>query len=183
MSLTTFLTNSLWFPITIHGLLVALIGLLAIALPQYATLTIEIVLGLALLVVAGLSIATYLSVMLYDGSEWILLWGVVAAIAGGLILWHPDFAAFSLAIVITAYITMHGALAIAAAVELREYFPHSWGWVMTDGIINLALASAIFIGLPENSMWTIGTLLGISLLVFGGHLVAFGLMLRRLMDA
>jgi uncharacterized membrane protein HdeD (DUF308 family) len=133
--------------------------------------------------VASSLFATYLSTMLYDGAEWILLWCVVAAITGGLVLWHPDFAAFSLAIVITAYITMHGARAIEAAFQLREYFQHSWGWALADGLINLALASAIFIGLPENSIWTIGTLLCVSLVVFGSHLVVFDLMARRLMHA
>jgi uncharacterized membrane protein HdeD (DUF308 family) len=175
--------TSIWLPVTIHGLLVCLVGALAIALPQYATLTIEIVLGVSLLVVAGLSIATYLSVMLYDGAEWILLWGAVAAIAGVLLVWHPDFAAFSLAIVITAYITMHGALSIAAAFEFREFFPNSWGWVLADGIINLCLAIIIFMGLPESSVWTIGTLVGVSLLVFGSQLVAFGIAARRLLVA
>jgi uncharacterized membrane protein HdeD (DUF308 family) len=176
-------TTSLWLPITIHGLLAVLVGGLAIAVPQYAALTLEVILGVALLAVAGVSVATYRSIMLFDGAEWVLLWGIIAGFAGALVMWNPDFAAFSLAIAIATYITMHGAISIMAALEYRKFFPGIWGWVMANGIINLLLAAVIFMGLPEQSARMIGTLFGVSLIVFGCHLVMFGLAMRRLMPA
>ncbi len=171
--------TSLWFSITMHGLLVALVGVLTLTLPRYATLTIEIVFGVSLLAVATLSIATYLSVMRYDGAEWILLWGLVAAVAGAPVLGRPEFAVLSLAIVLAAYFAVNGAFAIAAALQFRKIFTSGCGWVMVTGIINLLLAATVFTGLAENSMSTIGTLFGVGLIIAGSHLVVFGLMAWR----
>lgn len=176
------LTSSLYLPFLVHGILLMLLGVAAIASPNVATMTVGVMLGLALVAAGVVGIATYVSVRGVPGVLWILLWGLLATLAGVLILMRPGAASLSLTTLLLVYCLVHGILSIAAAVEYRDLFPGAWGWGVLEGLLHVGIAGLIWFGWPASSTWAIGTLLGASFISFGAALVTFALAARRVMQ-
>ena len=79
--------------------------------------------------------------------------------------------AFSLTFVLIAFFVLEGILSVMFALEHRKELPGAWGWMLASGIVDLALATILFAGLPGTATWAIGLLAGINL-TFGGVAMA-----------
>jgi hypothetical protein len=53
-----------------------------------------------------------------------------------------------------------------------------WGWMLASGIVDLALASVILIGLPATSAWAMGLIVGINLAFGGAAMIGMALSAR-----
>jgi uncharacterized membrane protein HdeD (DUF308 family) len=66
-----------------------------------------------------------------------------------------------------------------AVFECFAYFRmrgiHGSGWLLVNALFAFLLSALIWTGWPSSSIWAIGTLVGIKLLVTGGARLAFGL--------
>jgi uncharacterized membrane protein HdeD (DUF308 family) len=62
---------------------------------------------------------------------------------------------------------------------LAAWCPYS-GWFVLHGVVSAVLGGMILAGWPVSSVWVIGTLVGIDLVVNGLRFVAFGLVVRKL---
>ena len=54
------------------------------------------------------------------------------------------------------------------------------GWILVDGIVTLLLGGLIYIHWPSSSMWAIGTLVGVSMIISGVTRVMLSLTVRKL---
>jgi uncharacterized membrane protein HdeD (DUF308 family) len=156
-----------WGLFLAEGIILVILGLIAIVVPPIATLAITIFIGW-LFVISGIAglIMTFMA-RHAPGFWWSLLSAVIALVAGGLLLWQPLVGVLSLTFVLIAFFLIDGVLSIFLAIEHRRELVGRWVWILVSGIVDLIIAGIIWAGLPGTAAWAIGLLVGIDL-VFGG---------------
>jgi uncharacterized membrane protein HdeD (DUF308 family) len=142
-----------------------LAGFLAIALPEVAGITINLLVAWLLIFsgVAHLVFAWHLRTT--GGILWELLLGVLYIIVGAYLLLHPVLGLASLTLGLAIYLFAEGVLELILSFRLRP-MPGS-NWLLLDGIITLILGILIWRTWPSSTEWVIGTLVGISMLFSG----------------
>ncbi len=168
-----------WRLYLVEGIVLAVLGLAAIALPPLAGLATAVVLGWLFLVggIVGL-IATF-GQRNAPGFWWSLLSAAIALLAGVTLLWNPIAGVVTLTFVLTAFFLIDGVLIVAMAIEHRRELSGRWEWMMIGGIMDLALAAIIILGLPGTLAWALGLLVGIDLMFGGIALIAMALSARQ----
>jgi uncharacterized membrane protein HdeD (DUF308 family) len=81
-------------------------------------------------------------------------------------------------VVLSVFFFVEGIASVMFAFEHRRAASGRWGWMLVSGIIDVALASIIFIGLPGTAAWAIGLLVGFNLVFGGAALVAMAVHAR-----
>src|SRR3984885_5881083 len=109
-----------WRLYLVEGIVLAVLGLAAIALPPLAGLATAVVLGWLFLFggIVGL-IATF-GQRHAPGFWWSLLSAAIALLAGITLLWNPIAGVATLTFVLTAFFLIDGVLIVAMAIEHRR---------------------------------------------------------------
>jgi uncharacterized membrane protein HdeD (DUF308 family) len=169
-----------WGLYLIEGVVLVLLGVLAIVVPQIATLALTIFLGWLLLISGVVGLFMTFTMRAAPGFWWSLISAALGVLAGGLLIARPVVGAVSLTLVLIAFFIIEGVVSIMFALEHRTQLPGGWGWMLVSGIVDLVLAVMIFTWLPSTAAWAIGLLLGINLLFGGTALAAMALQARKL---
>jgi len=147
------------------GILLIVIGLAAIAVPFLAGVAASLLFGW-LLVIAGIAHLVYAWSERRAGAVlWQILIGAVYLIAALYMLVFPIAGVATLTLVVAFYIVAEGAFAVAVFVRLRRL--HGAAWFLLNGLVSLLLGGLILLYWPFSSLWAVGTLMGISLLLGG----------------
>jgi uncharacterized membrane protein HdeD (DUF308 family) len=161
--LTTFSRSTFWSMFV--GALLLLAGLMAIVLPPIAGIAASIFFGW-LLLVGGVAHLVYAWSERRTGAVlWQILIGVVYVIAALYMLVLPVAGLVTLTLVLAFYIVVSGIFELAVFARLRRL--RGAVWFLVDGLVSLLLAGLIFFHWPWSSLWFVGTLVGISLLLSG----------------
>jgi len=156
-----------WKLFLIEGIVLVVLGLLAILIPPLATLGVTIVIGWLFLISGVMGLVTTFMARNAPGFWWSLLSAVLAIAAGLVLLIWPVGGAVSLTLLLIVFFVIEGVASIMYALEHKKELSGRWGWMLASGIVDLVLAGMIFAGLPSTAEWAIGLLVGINL-VFGG---------------
>jgi uncharacterized membrane protein HdeD (DUF308 family) len=169
---------STWF--LVYGVVMMLLGVLAIAAPGLATLAVEITVGWLLLLggVFGL-LAVFSTGRDMPGFWWDLLVAIICVLAGLSLLLRPAAGAVTLTILFTAYLLAGGIARIALAFRYRSELPGAWGWMLASGLIDIVLAMVILSGMPGTAVWVLGVLAGINMLIMGFAIVMAAVAVRK----
>ena len=162
-----------------EGILMLVLGLLAIAVPEIASLAIAILVGW-LFFIGG--IFRTLSVLRHRGMPgfwWSLLTAVLAVVLGLVLLLRPVAGVLTLTLALVVFFVVEGIAAILLAVEHRRHLP-SWGWVLLSGLVDLFLAYLIWDGWPSSAGWAIGLLVGINMVFVGLSLIMTAIAARTM---
>jgi uncharacterized membrane protein HdeD (DUF308 family) len=158
------------------GVLLLLAGLLAIALPFFAGIAASVFFGW-LLMFAGIAHLVYAWSERGAGALlWQILIGIAYLIAALCMLVLPVAGMVTLTLVLAFYILIAGILELAVFSRLRA-LPGAI-WFLVDGLASFLLAALIFFHWPSSSLWAVGTLVGISLLMSGIARITLPLSLR-----
>jgi uncharacterized membrane protein HdeD (DUF308 family) len=151
----------------IQGIVMVILGLIAVAIPQIATLATSIFVGW-LFIIGGFIrlIATFQS-RSAPGFWWSILIGVLAIVVGYIIVANPLEGVLTLTMALIILFAVEGVFQIIAGIEFRKALASSWVWLVFSGIVDIALAVLIFAGWPDTATWAIGLLVGINLLFAG----------------
>jgi uncharacterized membrane protein HdeD (DUF308 family) len=168
-----------WGLFLAEGIILVILGLLAIIVPPLASLAVTIFIGW-LFVISGIAglIMTFMA-RRAPGFWWSLISAVIALIAGALLLWQPVLGVLSLTFVLIAFFLIDGILSIILAIEHRRELVGRWGWILLSGIVDLIIAIIIWAGLPGTAAWALGLLVGIDLVFGGTALIMVALHARR----
>jgi uncharacterized membrane protein HdeD (DUF308 family) len=168
-----------WKMFVVEGIVLLVLGLLALLVPPLATLGITIFLGWLFLIsgVMGL-IATFMA-RGAPGFWWSLLSAVLGIAVGLVLLASPVGGAISLTLVLIAFFIVEGIASIMYALDHRREPSGRWGWMLFSGLIDLLLAAMILVGLPGTAAWALGILVGINMIFGGSALLAMGLHARN----
>jgi uncharacterized membrane protein HdeD (DUF308 family) len=164
----------------VWGVLLIVFGMLAVGSPYLAAVAVNVVIAW-LIVLAGAVHLTLAFKAHGAGSViWKLLVGIAYLLFGGYLIVHPVLAVASLTLILASLFLIEGILDIVLFFKMRPMRGSSW--VLVDGIITLLLGLLIYGQWPSSSVWAIGTLVGISMIISGITRVMLSLAVRKTAD-
>ena len=92
-----------WRMYVFQGVVMIVLGVLAIAAPAFATITVDIYVGWLFLISGVLGLIAMFSARSVPGFLWTLVTALLSIVVGGVLLWKPVEGALSLTIVLTAF--------------------------------------------------------------------------------
>jgi uncharacterized membrane protein HdeD (DUF308 family) len=149
-----------------EGIVMLVLGLVAIAVPEIASLAIAILIGWLFFIGGIFRTMSVLRHRGMPGFAWSLLTAVLAVGLGLVLLLRPIAGVLTLTIALVVFFIVEGVAAILLAIEHRRHLP-SWGWVLLSGLVDLLLAYLIWDGWPSSAGWAIGLLVGINMVFVG----------------
>jgi uncharacterized membrane protein HdeD (DUF308 family) len=167
-----------WVLFLVEGILLTVLGMLAILLPAVASLAATLIFGWLLLLSGAMGLVTTIRARHAPGFGWSLASALVALVAGGLLLAQPVQGTLSLTAVLIAFLIAEGVVSIFYATEHRKGFSAGWGWMLVSGLLDLVLAVILLAGLPGTAVWALGVLLGVNMIVGGAALLSMSLQAR-----
>lgn len=151
----------------IEGILLVVLGLIAVAVPVIAGLTVTILFGWLFLISGIVGLFTTFAMRHAPGFWWSLLSAVLGIVVGAWLLIQPGLGLVSLTYLLIVFFIVEGIATILFALEHRRALSGRWGWMLPSGIVDLFLAGVIVAGLPGTVEWALGLIVGINM-VFGG---------------
>lgn len=164
------------------SVLIMIAGLLAIALPFIAGITITVIVGWMLIFSGVLHIVfAFRSERAARAVVWQVLLGILYGFIGVYILMHPVAGLAGLTFAIAVYLFVEAVLEMVLAFQLRP--ASGTGWLIFDSIITFILAVMIWSTWPSSAAWVVGVLVGISMLFSGMARLMLTLAARRIVAA
>jgi uncharacterized membrane protein HdeD (DUF308 family) len=163
------------------AVLFILLGLFAIAEPFAAGLGVTLLVGWLLVIGA---VAHFFAAFKGGGAKHVILQvlvGIVYLIGGLYFLTHTIMGVSTLTLLLSGVILAEGVLEIWAYFRLRNM--HAASWLLINGVVTLLLGGLIWFHWPSSSVWAIGTLVGVNLLMTGISRLMLGLAARKLVSA
>jgi uncharacterized membrane protein HdeD (DUF308 family) len=153
-------------------------GILAVTLPIVSSIGVAIVIGW-LVIFDGLAQLVHAFQSKGIGH---ILWKMLVAVfylaAGAYLLGRPALGASGLALVLGIFLFAEGIADVIAYFSTRK--AGSSPWVLADGVITLVLGFMIWSRWPVNSLWVVGTLVGISMIMNGATRFMMAMAVRKL---
>lgn len=162
------------------AVLLIVLGIFAIIEPGVAGLGVTLLSGW-LLVFGG--VTHLIAAFKGGGAKQVIfqvLVGIVYLIGGLYFLTHPLLAIGTLTLVLASVILVEAVLEIISYFRLKTEDAAS-GWILFNGIITLLLGALIWFHWPSSSVWAIGILVGVNLLLTGMTRLMFGMAARGLL--
>jgi len=172
-----------WVLFLVHGVIMVILGALAVIWPQISTVAADIYVGWIFLFSGIVGLVTIFFAPSIPAFLWSLLTAALSLIVGVLLLWHPVQGVVSLTLVLIAFFIVEGLFQIAAAIRYRNAFSGSWGWMVMSGIADLVLAWLIISGWPGTASWALGLIVGVNLITSGLAITMAALAGRSLVKA
>ena len=166
-----------WKLFLAQGIVMIVLGLLAVAMPNIATLAVEIFVGWLFLIGGIFRAVSVWHARRMPGFGWSMLSALLAVLLGLILIARPLAGILTLTMVLVAFFILEGITAIVIAVQHRDHLA-SWGWVLLSGLIDLFLAYLIWQGWPSSAGWAIGLLVGINMVFLGLSLLMTALAAR-----
>lgn len=160
-----------WKLFLFQGIVMLILGVLAVAEPVLATVAVDIYIGWLFLISGIVGLIAMFSARDVPAFLWTLLTAALAMAAGVMLIWKPVEGAVSLTAVLTALFIAEGVFQIVGSFTYRDVIPSSWGWMLASGIADLLLAAIIISSWPVSAAWTIGLIVGINLITSGTAIV------------
>jgi uncharacterized membrane protein HdeD (DUF308 family) len=181
-NLERLVANSLhehWKLYLIEGIILVVLGALAIVLPVVATFAFTLTIGWLFLIAGVVGLFTTFSMRAAPGFWWALVSAVISLLAGLVLLAWPLSGTLSLTLVLIAFFFVEGVATILYAIDHKVQLPNRWAWMLMSGIVDLILAGIIFAGLPGSAVWALGLLVGINMLFGGVAMIGMALAARN----
>src|ERR1019366_6199302 len=169
-----------WRLFLFQGVVMIILGVLAVCAPVAATLAVDIYVGWLLLISGLIGLIAIVSTHHVNAFLWSLVTAALSVVIGVLLILKPIEGAVSLTVVLTAFFIAEGVFQTAVALASRQVMAGTWGWMLMSGIADLALAAIIIAGWPGTAIWALGLLVGINLLTSGCAVVVAALAGREM---
>jgi uncharacterized membrane protein HdeD (DUF308 family) len=155
------------------GVIVLLMGILAIGSPFIAGLSVALMVGIVLLVggIGQLIFAFKAKTGIFS-----IIIGVLTVLVGGYMIANPDVALVSLTLFLAAYFIVSGIFEAILSFQARP--AAGWGWSLFSGIVSVILGIMIWSEFPVSGAWAIGILVGVRLIFGGWSMIMFGSVAR-----
>jgi uncharacterized membrane protein HdeD (DUF308 family) len=166
-----------WGWILALGIVLIIVGTLAVAMPLVASLATALVLGWLLLMGGIAQLVGAFWTRDWSGFFLSLLIGVMYLVLGLMFLRAPVKAELMMTLLLACGLIIGGLFRIIGS--LMYQFPN-WGWTLVGGAINLVLGLLIWQQLPEAALWVIGLFVGIDMIFTGWTWVMLSLAVKNL---
>lgn len=159
------------------GIILIILGLLAIGSAAIVTDIYVMLLGIFLLIGGILQFIYAFWVRQWNGFFLSLLAGILYAVVGFLFVSHTTASAVSLTLLLAAFYIIGGLFRIIGSAMMRF---DQWGWALFSGIVKFVLGLLIMLGWPQTGLWVFGLFIGIDLLFYGWFWVVLSLTVRNI---
>ena len=168
-----------WGLFLVEGIILLVLGLLALLIPPLATLGVTILFGWLFLISGVMGLIATFWARQAPGFWWSLVSAALGIAAGLVLLTSPVSGALSLTLILIVFFVIEGVATVMYALEHRQQLSGRWAWMLMSGIIDLVLAAMVFAGLPGSAAWAVGLLVGINMMFGGTALIAMALHARK----
>ena len=158
------------------GIILIIVGTIAVGMPFVASLATALTLGSLLLFGGAAQLVGAFWTRDWSGFFLSLLMGVLYVVLGMMFVRHPTDAVVAMTLFLACALMVGGLFRIIGS--LMYQFPH-WGWTLVGGVVNLALGIMVWLQWPEASLWVIGLFVGIDLIFTGWTWVMLALAVRK----
>ncbi len=172
-----------WRLFMFQGVVMIILGVLAVAAPVAATIAVDIYIGWLFLISGIVGLIAMFSSKDIPAFLRSLITAALSVAVGVLLIWKPVSGALSLTILLTAFLIAEGVFQTVTSIAYREVMGSSWGWMLVSGISDLALAAIIILGWPVTAVWVLGLVVGINLLTSGWAIVMMAFAGRKVAKA
>jgi uncharacterized membrane protein HdeD (DUF308 family) len=155
-----------------------ILGIMAIIEPGIAGLAVTILVGWLLIFGGGAHLIAAFSGGGAGRVIWQVLIGILYIVGGFYFLTHPLLGLGTLTLLLAVIILMEAVFEIIAYFRMRGV--GGSGWLLVNALITLLLGGLIWLHWPSSSVWAIGILVGVNLLMTGFSRLMFGLAARKL---
>jgi uncharacterized membrane protein HdeD (DUF308 family) len=161
------------------GILLAVLGMVAIGASVLATLATMVFVGCLMLVAGILQIGHAIAMRGWSGFYIDLLAGVLYTVIGFVIVAHPGATAVALTLLIAVLLILGGIFRIVTALAVSY---QNRIWLLLHGVINLLLGFMIWHDWPLSGLWVIGLFIGIDMLFNGWSLIMLRLAVKKVIS-
>jgi uncharacterized membrane protein HdeD (DUF308 family) len=155
------------------GIVWIVCGTAAIVLPLAAAVALELVIGVLLAVGGLVQIVQSLRCAEWKGKLLQAVIGLIALVAGVILLANPLQGVPTLTLVLSAFFIAAGVVRVMLALQHRE--AAGWGWLLFSGALGIVVGVLIWSGWPGTAAWALGLLVGIELIFSGWSMVMLAL--------
>jgi len=159
------------------GIVLSVLGVIAILTPALAGGAVVIVIGFILMLAGSASAVRGLQASRATEKVLGLLLGVVAAVAGVAMVVNPLLGLSFLTILLAAYLAVEGISKIIMSLRYRPI--RGWAWLLASGVLSFLLGGLIWTQWPMSGLWAVGVLVGVNLLSTGLALMTLASTLRK----
>ncbi len=154
------------------GIVMILLGALAIVYPAITSVGAVILLAIVLLVAGLVQFIHALNIRGWGGFFWHILVALTYAVIGILLLVYPLGGLITLTLLLSIYFVLSGIFKIVLSAVSRH--ASNWGWMLFSGIVAVVLGVIVFFSWPLSAIWFLGLLVGVDLVIGGFSLAALG---------
>jgi uncharacterized membrane protein HdeD (DUF308 family) len=172
-----------WKLFLFQGVVMVVLGVLAICAPVAASIAVAIYVGWLLLISGVIGLIAIVSTHHVHAFLWSLITAALSVVIGVLLVLMPVQGAISLTIVLTAFFIAEGVFQTTVAIASRQVMAGTWVWMLLSGLADLVLAAIIIAGWPGTAVWALGLLVGVNLLTSGWAVVVAAFAGRRMAEA
>jgi uncharacterized membrane protein HdeD (DUF308 family) len=162
----------------IAGVLMIVLGAVAIIVPAIASVATAIFIGWILVIASAFDLANAMAVEHGGRKALRMILAAVTFAAGFYLLVAPLDGVFTLTVVLVIWFMATGTARVIVGIAERGV--PGWGMTVVSGAISIVLAVLIAEKLPSSADWAIGLIVGVDLLFSGTLLTSLAYRLRSL---
>jgi uncharacterized membrane protein HdeD (DUF308 family) len=155
-----------WRLFTVQGVLLVILGMIAVAAPQLAAVFTSAFIGWFLFFSGIFRTFSLIRSTRAPGYWSSLLLAVLTAIVGFIMAWYPLDGAVTLTMLLTAYFIVHGIATFILAFSVKGETGR-WVLLLISGLIDFLLAGLVIARWPSTALWVLGLFVGINMLLTG----------------
>lgn len=160
------------------GVLTASLGMVLMGNPSAPAALTTIALGWTLAIVGFSELVLALASVSPGTFSMRMLVGVLHGLTGGVVIASASGETDGLTFFVGVMLTVRGV--VAGVVAFQVHGIPGWRWVLADAMASFVVGGLILLEWPSSTDWTLGTLVGVSLLVTGASRAFFAAKLRDL---
>jgi uncharacterized membrane protein HdeD (DUF308 family) len=165
-----------WWLVAVRGLLLVIIGFLALIWPGVTLAVLVVWVGAALLVTGILALVAALVGRDLEGRGSMVLVGILGVAAGLITFFFPGLTTFALLVVVATWAIINGIAEIATAVRFRKVIRGEW-FLGVAGVLSILFGVLLF-ARPLAGLLALAILFGWFAIFYGVSLTALGFRLR-----
>lgn len=145
-----------------QGTVFIVLGILAASLPAATALSVELMIGVVLLLSGAFQLVlTFRSRMHW----WSMLSALLSIAIGTVMVWKPLAGLLALVTLIAIFMTAEGVFELLLAWQFRP--ARNWSWMLFSGLVTLLLAVVLWFGFPTFAVLYLGWVVAINFILYG----------------
>ena len=161
------------------GILLVILGILAITFASWTTIFTVKLLGFLLVIGGIFQIINGFHARKWTGVSLSILLAVLSIVVGAICIFKPIVGAISLTLLFAAFFFVGGLFRMVSS--LMYQFDH-WGLMFLNGLVSFILGILIVMEWPVTALWLIGLFVGIDMLLSGWSWIFLSLAAKKKLE-